>query len=351
MMKSFTRGLTLALLINFCIGCSTIGYYRQSIGGHLALISKREPITDIVSDSTRDKKLIEQLMLTQELRTFASSYLKLPQNQSYRSYIQLDSRYVAWNVFAAPEFSVMLQKWCFLAIGCVQYRGYFDEHRARTYATKLAATGQDVYVAGVPAYSTLGWFDDPLLSSMLDRGEIVTASYIFHELAHQQLYVQGDSTFNESFATAVEELGVRRWLQQQGRQKELHWYENQLAKKTAFANLIIDARRKFHALYKTALPTEIMRSKKQNLTGGLRQRFENLIRSNSSLRRYQKWMSGPLNNAQLDVIALYRDQVPVFKRLFQACSNDFERFYRRAKEISKLPGKERESIFEAPSEC
>lgn len=347
MVKKLSRLLTLAVLVNFCTGCGTIGFHYQSTAGHLALLSKREPISDIVNDSTRDKKLIEQLMLAQELRTFASTDLRLPENQSYRSYIQLDRQYVAWQVFAAPEFSVTLQKWCFLAVDCMQYRRYFDEDKARAFAAKLSAAGQDVYVAGVAAYSTLA----PLVSSMLDQGELATASYIFHELAHQQLYVNSSSTFNESFATAVEELGVHRWLQQQGRHEELSRYEDWLTQKTAFANLILDTRRELLELYESGLPVETMRSEKQKLASVLRQRFDNLSQSNSSLRRYRKWMSGPLNNAQLGVIAVYRDRVPDFKRLFVVCDSDFEKFYLRAEEISTLSAKERKSALEVSQEC
>lgn len=347
MMKKFSRLLTLVVLVNFCTGCGTIGFYYQSTAGHLALLSKREPISDIVNDSTRDKKLIEQLMLAQELRTFASTDLRLPENQSYRSYIQLDRQYVAWHVFAAPEFSVTLQKWCFLAVDCMQYRRYFDEHKARSFAAKLAAAGQDVYVAGVPAYSTLA----PLVSSMLDQGELATASYIFHELAHQQLYVNSNSTFNESFATAVEELGVHRWLQHQGRQGELLRYENWLTQKTVFANLILDTRRELRELYESGLSVETMRSEKTRLASVLRGRFENLSQSNSSLRRYKKWMSGPLNNAQLGVIAVYRDQVPDFKQLFVACDGDFEKFYLRAEEISMLSIKQQKPALAMSQEC
>ena len=347
MMKKLGWWLTLVVLVNFCTGCSTIGFYYQSTASHLALLSKSEPISDIVNDSTRDKKLIEQLILAQQLRTFASTVLGLPENQSYRSYIQLDRQYVAWHVFAAPEFSVTLQKWCFLAIDCMQYRRYFNENEARAFAAKLAASGQDVYVAGVPAYSTLA----PLVSSMLNRGELATASYIFHELAHQQLYVNSNSTFNESFATAVEELGVHRWLQHQGRLEELSRYESWRTQKTAFANLILDTRRKLHELYESSLPIETMRSEKLKLVRILRHRYENMSQSSSSLQRYKKWMSGPLNNAQLGVIAVYRDQVPNFKKLFVACDSDFEKFYLRAEEISMLSAKERKSVLEVLQEC
>lgn len=343
--------LTLALLIQFCTGCSTTGYYHQAISGHLTLISKRKPITDIVNDSTRDKKLIEQLALAQALRTFASTHLKLPENESYRSYIQLDRPYVTWNVFAAPEFSVTLQKWCFPVIGCVQYRGYFEQNKAHGYAAKLADLGLDVFVAGVPAYSTLGWFDDPLLSSMLDRGETVTASYIFHELAHQQFYLKGNSAFNEAFATAVEELGVHHWLQHQGRLDELDTYENQLIRKAVFADFIKDAQREFKKLYALGLPAATMRIEKQKKIADMRKRFEDLNQSGRLLLNYKKWMSGPLNNAQLGALALYRDWVPVFKQLFRTCKGDFEIFYRRVEKISRLSEEERESVLTMPLEC
>ena len=334
-----------------CTGCSTMSYYHQSITGHFALISKREPIADIVNDSARDEKLIKHLKLAQQIRSFASSTLKLPDNNSYRSYVQLDRPYVTWNVFAAPEFSIALQQWCFLVIGCVQYRGYFDENNAQSYAARLADRGMDVFVAGVPAYSTLGWFDDPLLSTMLDRGEIVTASYIFHELAHQQFYVKDDSAFNEAFATAVEELGVRHWLQQQQRIDELNKYEDWLKQKTVFSNFINIARQEFEQLYTQDLSPEAMRIKKFNKITIFRKNFENLSKQNNQLSRYAKWMSGPLNNAQLGSIALYRDLVPAFKRIFELCSNDFKRFYKRAEEISKISVIQRKSVLNTTNEC
>ncbi len=341
----------LVLLILGCTGCSTIEYYHQSISGHFSLISKRERITDLVNDSTRDEKLIEQLLRAQQLRTFASSTLKLPDNNSYRSYVQLDKPYVTWNVFAAPEFSNGLQQWCFLVIGCVSYRGYFDEKDAQSYAASLAEQGLDVYIGGVPAYSTLGWFDDPLLSTMLDRGEIVAASYIFHELAHQQLYLQGDSAFNEAFATAVEELGVRKWLQQQQRINELNKYESWLEQKTIFSNFISNAQQEFTQLYAQDLTPEAMRRAKLNKVTEIRGRFTELTKKYRQLSRYAIWMSGPLNNAQMGAFALYRDLVPVFSRIFELCNADFERFYMRAKIISELPEQQREILLAETNTC
>lgn len=350
-MKNLTRVLSLALLASLCTGCTTIGYYHQSVSGHLSLISKRKPIADIVNDSGLDKKLIDQLMLAQELRSFASSHLKLPENDSYRSYVQLDRPYVVWSVFAAPEFSVSLRKWCFPIVGCLKYRGFFDKNDARAYARKLSGLGLDVHVYGVTAYSTLGWFDDPLLSSMLNRGEIVTASYIFHELAHQQLYLKGDTGFNEAFATAVEELGVGLWFEHGGRQAEQDRYENWIAQKKVFSDFIGQARREFKQLYAMDLPVDAMRDEKRKMIAELRQQYEDLVRTNDQLTRYRKWMAGPLNNAQLGALALYRDLTPAFKQLFVACERDFSVFYRRVKEISRRSQEERTRLFRSQLEC
>ena len=341
-----------SIAILLCIsGCTTLGYYHQSISGHLSLISQRERIDDIVNDSERDEKLIEQLILAQELRTFASSVLKLPDNDSYRSYVQLDKPYVTWNVFAAPEFSISLQQWCFLIIGCVQYRGYFDEQDANRYASKLAKQGLDVYVAGVPAYSTLGWFDDPLLSSMIARGEIVTASYIFHELAHQLFYVKGDSAYNEAFATAVEEIGVKGWLQQHQRAEELEKYQQWLNQKTIFSDFVKQGRNEFEKLYAMDLTDEEMRTAKDEKIKQFRNTFSNLEKSHPLLSKYSKWMSGPLNNAQLGAISLYRELVPSFMHLFKVCEENFGNFYKKAEEISEVNIDKRISALQAVQSC
>ena len=345
------RAFIFGLLLFSCSACTTVSYYHQSIFGHLKLISKREPIVDIVNDSTRDEKLIAQLRLAQELRLFASHELKLPENDSYRSYVQLDHPYVTWNVFAAPEFSTALHQWCFLVVGCVPYRGYFDQADAHRYAEQLSKQGLDVYVVGVPAYSTLGWFDDPLLSSMIDRGEIVTATYIFHELAHQQFYLKGDGSFNEAFATAVEEIGVLRWLDQQNRQDEANRYKDWLAQKTLFSTFIKNSREEFDALYQQEYSHEKKQVEKQILISEMRRKFENLSLENKHISRYSKWMSGPLNNAQLGAISLYRDLVPAFRNLFVLCESNFEKFYMRVALIAKMPEEKRKQTLQSANAC
>lgn len=351
MLRMLKFGLAIIFIITVCISCSSPGYYSQSISGHLSLMSKREPIDDIVNDSTRDEKLIEQLIVAKEIRAFASSTLLLPDNDSYLNYVQLVSPYVMWNVFAAPEFSITLQKWCFPVAGCVQYRGYFDEKDAIKYADKLSRRGLDVYVAGVPAYSTLGWFDDPLLSTMLDRGEIIIASYIFHELAHQQFYVKGDSKFNEAFATAVAELGVRHWLIKHQRLDELEKYESWLKAKSVFSTLIQASRKEFEQLYKQSLVEDEMRGIKETYKLTLRKKFENLSEEYPQIKRYSKWISGPLNNAQLGAISIYRDLVPAFKQAYRQCGEDFLLFYRRVDMLAKLPKDERKANLIKGNDC
>lgn len=345
------RSSVIVLLLICVSGCSTIGYYHQSISGHFELISKRERIADIVNDPARDEKLIKQLHLVEELRTFASEQLKLPENDSYRSYVQLDKPYITWNVFAAPEFSIALQQWCFLVIGCVPYRGYFDESEANSYAQQLSKQDLDVYVAGVPAYSTLGWFDDPLLSSMLDRGEIVTASYIFHELAHQQFYLKGDGAFNEAFATAVEEIGVLDWLHQQDRSQDAQRYDDWLLQKSIFFEFVKNSRDEFETLYQQEYDPEKMQVEKEILIAEMRRKFANLSSENKHIARYSKWMSGPLNNAQLGAISLYRELVPAFRRIFSLCENDFEKFYSYVETIAKQSEEHRETTLHTTKVC
>ncbi len=351
MIKLIRLIIVCVLLIVCFSGCSTIGYYHQSISGHLTLISKRERIVDIVNDSARDEKLIQQLQLSEKLRTFASEKLKLPNNDSYRSYVQLDRPYVTWNVFAASKYSITLQQWCFLVVGCVPYRGYFEEADANTYAEQLASQGLDVYVAGVPAYSTLGWFDDPLLSSMLDRGEITTASYIFHELAHQQFYLKGDGNFNEAFATAVEELGVMKWLDHQDRNEDMQRYQNWLLQKSVFSEFIKNSRKEFELLYQQQYDPEKMHVEKEILISEMRRKFEKLSDNNKHIARYTKWMSGPLNNAQLGAISLYRAWVPAFHRIFSLCGDDFDNFYRYVEKIAKLTEEQRNETLLTTQAC
>ncbi|MDD5330670.1 MAG: aminopeptidase, partial [Sulfuricella sp.] len=188
----------------FISGCANLGYYSQAVGGHLHVMNAAHPIRDVLQDPAADPELKHQLEDVAAIREFASRELALPDNNSYRAYADLGRPYVVWNVFAAPEFSVEPEKWCMAFVGCVNYRGYYDRADADRYADALRHRGLDAFVGGITAYSTLGLFDDPVLNTFLRLGDTEVARTLFHELAHQRLYVKGDSVFNESFATTVE---------------------------------------------------------------------------------------------------------------------------------------------------
>jgi len=204
------KKLILMLLGLTVSGCSSFGYYMDLMAGHSELLERRKPVAEIIADEKTSPKLRKLLKTSENIRDFASNNLDLPKNNSYRQYADLNRRYAVWNVIAAEEFSIHAKKWCFLLVGCLSYRGYFSKQVAMDYSAELKKQGYDVYVAGASAYSTLGWFDDPLLNTMMLKSEAQRAGIIFHELAHQVVYIDDDSAFNEAFATAVEEEGIRR---------------------------------------------------------------------------------------------------------------------------------------------
>src|SRR5687767_14758623 len=214
------KWLAAILCLALIAGCQSLAYYTQAIGGHLKVLAQARPVEDWLTDPATPPELKERLQTARRIREFASKTLKLPENNSYLAYADLERPYVVWNVFAAPEFSVEPRAECFPFAGCVSYRGFYSEHDARRHAEKLRAAGYDVYVGGVPAYSTLGWSDDPLLSTFIRYPDAQLARLVFHELAHQLVYAKNDTTFNESFAVAVEEEGVKRWLEQENRTAE-----------------------------------------------------------------------------------------------------------------------------------
>ena len=236
------RLLLAALVLLALAGCESLSYYSQAIGGQLSLLSRARPIDDWLADPSTPDELRARLELAKRVRAFASNALALPDNASYHSYAALDREYVVWNVYAAAELAVTPKQECFPIAGCVSYRGFFSEQAARKHAEGLRAQGYDVYVAGVAAYSTLGWFDDPLLSTFIRYSDTQLARLVFHELAHQKVYAKNDTVFNESFAVVVEEEGVRRWLDTQGRGAELEAFHASQARRREFAQRVKEAR-------------------------------------------------------------------------------------------------------------
>src|SRR6185503_15692404 len=247
------KALALAALLALCAGCESIAYYGQAIGGHLSIVAQARPVDAWLADADTPAELKAHLEAARRIREFASGTLHLPKNGSYTKYADLGRRFVVWNVFAAPRFSVEPRQECFPFTGCVSYRGFFSEEAAQRHAARLRREGHDVYVGGVLAYSTLGWFDDPLLSTFIAYPESQVARLIFHELAHQVAYARDDTTFNESFAVVVEDEGVRRWLESQGRGAELAAFHAAQARKRELADRIKQTRERLAAVYKSGV--------------------------------------------------------------------------------------------------
>jgi predicted aminopeptidase len=330
--------LLLPLLAALLLGCGNAGYYAQAVGGHLAVMRAATPIDELLRDPASDPRLKAKLHEVQAIRDFASRELALPENGSYRSYADLGRPYVVWNVFAAPELSLKAKNWCLLMVGCVSYRGYYDQREAEQLAAELRQQGYDTYVAGVPAYSTLGYFDDPLLSTFLRFGTPEVARIVFHELAHQQLFVKDDSLFNESFATALENEGMRRWLAANAAAEQRTAFETQRARKAAFAALMQAYREKFRALYEAddSRSVDQQRVAKAALFAALRRDYAELKSSWGGYAGYDPFFASDLNNAKLASLALYNELAPAFEALLAQQNYDLPQFYRRIARLATL---------------
>jgi predicted aminopeptidase len=309
-------------------GCESVSYYSQAISGQLSLFSRTRAVDDWLADPSTSPELRARLLKARGIREFASRALALPDNGSYSSYAQLDRPYVVWNVYAAGELAVEAKQECFPFAGCVSYRGFFSEADAQKHAEGLRKQGYDVYVGGVPAYSTLGWFDDPLLSTFIGYSDTQLARLVFHELAHQKLYAKNDTAFNESFAVTVEEEGVRRWLEAEGRGTELAAFRALQLRKREFAGRVKQARERLALLYQG----NISREEKLQLKRG---EFDRLRAD------YPGIVPAEPNNAFLVSISLYTEMVPAFERLLAASNGDLGEFYRRAAKIGAMAKDER----------
>jgi predicted aminopeptidase len=306
-------------------------------------MSRREPITRLIKQPSTPPALRAQLEAVAAIRDFASRELGLPDNGSYRSYADVGRRYVVWNVVAAPEFSVDAKEWCYPIVGCVAYRGYFVEARARRFAAQLRAKGFDVTVGGVAAYSTLGHFNDPVLNTMMGWSDVELAAIIFHELTHQLLYVPNDSSFNEALAVTVEEEGVRRWLKAQGRDADL---ANHLVEQDHYAkviDLLTATRAELRAVYDSGLSPEAMREKKRAAFAALRASFALLKADWGGHAPFESWFAEDLDNAHLASIATYFECVPGFQRELKAVGGDLTAFYARVRALAKLDQETRDA--------
>jgi predicted aminopeptidase len=331
------------LLLGLLNGCSSLGYYSQLGEGQLQLLRARTPVAQVIADPATDATLRGHLEQSQRARVFASEQLKLPDNRSYRVYADIGRPYVVWNVFATPEFSLDPLTHCFPIAGCVAYRGYYSQGGARGEAAVRKLEGMDVYIGGVEAYSTLGWFDDPILNSMVGWGDERLATVIFHELAHQRFYVKDDTAFNESFATFVEQEGTRQWRAFRGLPAQTVASGKQ---REQFVALVLATRERLKALYARPLTVEAMRVEKQAEFERMRREYRRLRDGEwSGVGRFDAWVYSPMNNAKLLPFGLYDQWVPAFAALFAEVGGDWERFYRRVEEVGSLPIQERQRLL------
>lgn len=333
MMTKVLHALQLAIVVLVCFTVSGC-YYLQAASGQLEVMRKREPIDEIVADPQTPPELADRLRFVQEAREFSIAELGLPDNKSYQSYSDLERDFVVWNVFAVPEFSLTPKQWCYPVAGCVSYRGYFKKEAAIREASKLDAAGYDVYLGGVSAYSTLGKFSDPVLSTMMHWDDVQMASVLFHELAHQLLYVKGDTGFNESFATAVEEVAIERFLLSKGMSDALQVYEDNKGLRRRLMKIMSAARTELSNWYAQDMSDDDKREGKQSRIEQLRETLD--VELKTSGRTSSSWPGEPLNNARIASLALYEGQLPEFRLMLERCDDDLECFYDEARRLSKL---------------
>ena len=339
----FLRCLVPTTVIFLLGGCSNLAYYGQLAEGQWQLLRAREPVENIVADPATDPQLRQRLLNAEQARRFASDRLELPDNRSYRVYADLGRPFVVWNVFATPELSLEPVTHCFPIAGCVAYRGYYHQGAARGAAALLRQEGLDVFVGGVEAYSTLGWFDDPILSSMVSWSDERLASLIFHELSHQRLYVQDDTQFNESYATFVEQEGTRQWRTRHGLPAAS---QDSARQRDQFTHLVLASRERLERLYALPLTVEAKRAAKQEEFERLRREYRHLRDTQwGGVGRYDGFINGPLSNAKLLPFGLYDQWVPAFAALYVQLDGDWARFHERVEALGRLPAAQRKAAL------
>jgi predicted aminopeptidase len=355
-MRKWLLAPALLLTLLAVSGCHTLSYYGQAIKGQYQIVANQQKIDKLAADPQTPPPLKTKLELVQELRTFAAKDLKLPVDGHYEKYVDVRRPYVVWNVQAAPEFSLEEKTWWFPFVGSVEYRGYFSKQGAEDYGAGLRKKSYDVYVDGVEAYSTLGWFRDPVLNTFISNAPADLAETIFHELGHQRLFAAGDTDFNEAFAQTVGQEGARRWLRAKGNESGCEEYQAQLRRAEQFARLVHATRKKLAALYgdertdagqlkattkPRAVPSEELRRQKRQIMDDLQHEYAQLKAEWGGKRDYEGWFSRPINNAQLNSVAAYYELVPCFEQLLAQNGGDLEKFYAAAALLAKKPKDER----------
>ena len=333
--RRWLAAVALAALALGCASCSTVGYYAQAVQGHFALLAAARPIPEWLDDPATPDDLKRRLQRAQKMRAFASHDLGLPDNRSYTSYADLKRPAAVWNVFAAPELGLTLKTWCYPLFGCADYRGYFHLAGAEQLAAQLRAEGFEVNVAPVPAYSTLGWFDDPLLNTFISQSEGEVARLIFHELAHQVVYAKDDTAFNESFATTVERVGVRRWLAAESDAAARATYALQEQRRNDFLGLLRAHRDLLAENYARDAADDDKRAHKREIFAALQAAYLKVKAERwGGWGGYDRYFAQALNNAHIAAIGAYNDLVPAFEALLHAEGDDLPRFYLRVKKLA-----------------
>lgn len=342
-------GLLLATILLFSAGCSSVSYYSQAVSGHLSLMHQRQDVTALLDNPKTEPLVAKQLRLAQEILDFAEIYMHLDTGGSYRQVVITGLPAVSWNVVAAGEFSVEPKLWCFPIAGCVPYRGYFKQSQANEFAQQLQTEGYDVDLSPVAAYSTLGWFDDPLLDTMLRYSDSQLAAVLIHELAHQKLYVAGDTRFNEAFAEFVESLGVTQWLRHADRQQEHQDWMARHQAEPQFTALLAETRAGLSSLYASGQQPAIMRQQKQQLLEALQQDYARLVAEQWQGQNYfSGWMEGDVNNARLALAESYAGGACAFAALYQQAGEKLEDFYVLARQQAGLDEEQRRGWLQRP---
>jgi len=341
----FIRWLLYASLLWFLSACSSLSYYQQAIGGQIELLQKRKPISTVVKDPDVDPVTRARLLLLQQARVFAVNDLMLPDNDSYKDYADLGRPYAMWSVFVTPAYSLQPRQWCYPLLGCVSYRSYFSRVQAQAYADSMESSGNDVYIAGVPAYSTLGWFDDPVLNTMMHWQDYDLVGTLFHELAHQKFYIKDETIFNESLAKAIEQEGLRRWMDAQKDASQFKQYLLESEREKEFIELVLATRKELQSLYQSELPKKEMFKAKMQVFRSMRAAYLQLRQRWGGYDIYDHWMLSGVNNAKVQSIATYYNYVPAFMRMLTQQQGNIEKFYLAIDAVMEMTAEERQAYL------